>query len=214
LSRGSFRTLVRERAEIHPVQRRRGTDAERNRGWRVVAAIAATVAILDWGTKLLVARSLGLNQMVVIWEGRVALWHVRNPALVLGLFGDLPLGARKVIAVLLALAAATLLLEIISRAHRLLPHRRPWAWLFAGLLSGGMLGNLGERVLHWWVTDFLSFRWNHIWLPPGNVADLAIILSIPISLAVIAFEIEARALRGSGNWQSPAESHVRDPQSG
>src|SRR5690606_4325712 len=83
-----------------------------------------------------------------------------------------------------------------SRAHRLLPRRRPWAWLFSGLLLGGMLGNLGERSLHWWVTDFLSFRWGPYWLPPGNVADLAIVTSLPIAILVILFEVEARAMRG------------------
>ncbi len=87
---------------------------------------------------------------------------------------------------------------VVAVKMRLLPERRPWAWVFVGLLCGGMVGNLGERALHWWVTDFLSFRWGSLWLPPGNVADLAIIASIPVSFLVIAFEIEARAGRGSG----------------
>src|SRR5690606_30357944 len=124
-------------------------------------------------------------------------WHVRNPALVLGLFGDLSLGNRMVIAVLLAMAGMILVVEVLSRSQRLLPNRRPWAWVFVGLLLGGMLGNLGERAVHWWVTDYLSFRWGDLWLPPGNVADLAIMLSLPISILVIAFEIEARAKRGT-----------------
>lgn len=158
--------------------------------------IALSIAILDWVTKVIVSSRIPLDGMVIILDERVALWHVRNPALVLGLFGNLELSARKVIAVLLGIAALTLLLQIISRAHRLLPRRRPWAWLFSGLLLGGMLGNLGERSLHWWVTDFLSFRWGPYWLPPGNVADLAIVTSLPIAILVILFEIEARALRG------------------
>jgi lipoprotein signal peptidase len=178
--------------------RRRRTDHERKSGWISVAAIAAVVALTDWGTKAWVASRVPLDEMVVVWEGRVALWHVRNPALILGLFGDLPLAWRKVLAGMLAVAAMTLLFEVISRSHRLLERRRPWAWLFAGLLSGGMLGNLGERALHWWVTDFLSFRFGQIWLPPGNVADLAVLMSIPISFAVIAFELEARSMRRSG----------------
>jgi lipoprotein signal peptidase len=117
--------------------------------------------------------------------------------MILGLFGNLPLIWRQVIAVLLAVVGLTLLRQVLTRAHRLLPRRRPWAWAFAGLVLGGMLGNLGERALHWGVTDFLSFRYGRIWLPPGNVADLAIFLSIPISGLFIAFEIEARSMRSS-----------------
>jgi lipoprotein signal peptidase len=179
-------------------RRRRRTDREPKRGWVPVAVIAVVVALVDWGTKALVASRVPLDEMVVVWEGRVALWHVRNPALILGLFGNLPLAWRKVLAAMLAVAAVTLLFEVISRSHRLLERRRPWAWVFAGLLSGGMLGNLGERALHWWVTDFLSFRFGQIWLPPGNVADLAVLVSIPISFAVIAFELEARSMRRGG----------------
>jgi len=177
------------------VPRRRSTDHEPHRGWGPVVGVAVTVALLDWSTKYLVAQTIPVGQMRVLWEGRIALWHVHNPALVLGLFGDLPLRMRQVIAVLLGLAALTVLVEVVSRAHRLLPHRRPWAWVFSGLILGGMLGNLGERSLHWWVTDFLSFRWGSIWLPPGNVADLSILLAIPLCVPVIFFELEARRRR-------------------
>jgi lipoprotein signal peptidase len=174
---------------------RRWTDGEPNRGWRRVAAIALAVAVIDWGTKWLVTKSIPLGDLVVVAEGRVALWHVRNPAMILGLFGEVALPWRKAIAAVLALLTTFLLVAVVARSHRLLPARRPWAWLFAGLLAGGMLGNLGERVLHWWVTDFLSFGWGHIWLPPGNIADLSIVSSIPIAVLVILFEVEARSLR-------------------
>jgi lipoprotein signal peptidase len=194
-------------------ERRRRTDAEPNRGWRHVAAIAGVIAILDWTTKLMIASRIPLDEMSMVWEGRIAFWHVRNPALILGLFGDLSLNARKIISFFLAIAAATLLLQIISRAHRLLPRRRPWAWLFGGLLFGGMLGNLGERALHWWVTDFLSFRWGPYWLPPGNVADLAIVLSLPIAIMVIVFEVEARAQRGKVDRRSRSDLVEGDPRS-
>lgn len=176
---------------------RRRTDGAPKRGWRPALTIALSIALIDWSTKAAVAARIPLGDHVVVLDGGVALWHVRNPALILGLFGDLPLANRMWIAALLALAGVVLIAEILSRAQRLLPHRQRWAWAFVGLMCGGMLGNLGERALHWWVTDFLSIRWGSIWLPPGNVADLAIVLSIPVSLLVIAFEVEARGLRGS-----------------
>jgi lipoprotein signal peptidase len=170
-----------------------------------VAWIAGSVAILDWTTKALVATTIPLGGRMEAWPDRIVLWHVRNNAMILGLFGDLPLVWRQVIALLLALVGITLLREVLTRAHRLLPRRRPWGWLFVGLVFGGMLGNLGERVLHWGVTDFLSFKYGSIWLPPGNIADLAIILSIPISILVIAFEIEARAMRSSRSGEGLTE---------
>lgn len=178
-----------------PPYGRRRTDGEPNRGWGPALALALSIGIVDWATKAWIAGRIPLGDLVEVVDGRVAFWHVRNPALVLGLFGDRSMANRVAIAVLLAIGAVILIVEVLSRSQRLLPRRRPWAWLFVGLLFGGMLGNLGERALHWWVTDYLSFRWGTVWLPPGNVADLAILASIPVALLVIGFEIEARAKR-------------------
>ena len=183
---------------------RRRTDNEPNRGWSRVLAIAAPIALLDWGVKWLVVQAIPLHELRVVSD-RVALWHVKNPALVLGLHGDMPLGARKLLVSVYATIAALLLVAVLSRGHRLLPHRRKWAWLFLGMVAGGMAGNLGERALHWGVTDFLSFRWGDVWLPPGNIADLSILLSMPVALGVLLFELEARALRRGARARERAE---------
>lgn len=182
---------------------RRATDRETNRGWIPSVFLALSIALLDWTTKWLVASRVPLGELVEVWEGRIAFWHVRNEAMILGLYGSLPLGTRKVIAVIAGVTALLLLFEVVSRGHRLPPHRRPWAWLFVGMASGGMLGNLGERALHWGVTDYLSFGWGDLWLPPGNVADLALFLSIPVAAVVIGFELAARMQRQA--VPSPAE---------
>lgn len=177
-----------------PLNRRR-TDRERRRGWKPILLLAAAVALLDWLTKAIVVATIPVDEIVVLIEDRLALWHVKNPAMILGLFGDLPLSYRKVLAGTLAVVGITLLVEVVTRAHRLLPNRRPWAWTFVALVLGGMLGNIGERVFHWGITDFIAIGWNGIWLPPGNIADLAIFLSIPVAPFVIIFEIEARSRR-------------------
>lgn len=173
---------------------RRRSDHEPVRGWVPALAIGAAIALFDWGTKALVAAAVPLEGFVQV-NDRVALWHVRNPAMVLGLWGDFPLGVRKAIAVCAAMVSAVLLLQILGRGHRFTERERPWAWLFVGLITGGMLGNLGERAVHWGVTDFLSFRWGDVWLPPGNVADVALFLSIPLAIPVVWFEAAGRLRR-------------------
>jgi lipoprotein signal peptidase len=193
-----FRRLLRRLLGERRVTRtggRRRTDFEPNRGWLPVGAIALLVATSDWAVKWLVAQRLPLHGFEVVWPDRVALWHLRNDAMILGLYGNLPLVSRQVIAALSGIVGALLLFEVVGRGHRLPPRRRKWAWLFVGLASGGMLGNLGERVVHWGVTDYLSFRWEDLWLPPGNIADLAIFASMPVALLVIYFELAARLQR-------------------
>lgn len=183
---------------------RRRTDLEPNRGWVPTLWIASMVAVLDWAVKWAVAQRVPLTGFEEVWTGRVALWHVRNNAMILGLYDSLPLGSRKLIALTAALVGAVLLFEVLGRGHRLPPHRRKWAWLFVGLASGGMLGNLGERVVHWGVTDYLSFQWGEIWLPPGNIADIALFLSIPVAAIVVIFELQARSQRQGEVQDEPA----------
>jgi lipoprotein signal peptidase len=184
--------------------RRRRSDHEPNHGLVPVVLIALVIALLDWTAKAIVNATIPLGEFVEVWEGTLALWHVRNPAMILGLWGNLPLESRKVIATGAGLLAVLLMIEIVDHGHRLPPPQRICVWLFAGLAFGGMLGNLGERLIHWGVTDYLSFRWGEFWLPPGNVADLALFLSALLSLPVIIFELAARAKRRTSAAPSPS----------
>jgi lipoprotein signal peptidase len=189
------RKLRGERRLTDRGEGRRRTDYEPNRGWKPAVLIALCIALADWSVKWLVSQRVPLNSLEVVIEHRLALWHVRNPAMILGLYGSLPLQARVVIATISGLLGAALLFEVVSRGHRLAPEHRKWAWLFVGMASGGMLGNLGERVVHWGVTDYLSIGWGDLWLPPGNIADLSIFLSLPVAVMVVLFELQSRSQR-------------------
>lgn len=178
--------------------RRRGSDHQPQRGLRVTLLITAAVALADWSSKAAIIAFLPRGGFTELVPDRLALWHVRNQAMVLGLWSDLPLATRQSMALLAALLAVLLLIEIVPRTHRFSASEQRWAWLFAGCAFGGMLGNLGERLVHRGVTDFLSFGWNGIWLPPGNIADIALLLSFPLALPVFFFEMNGRARRGSG----------------
>ena len=187
----------RGRVEPERSPGRRSADHEPMRGWIPTVCVALGVALLDWTVKYLIARNIPLDDLVEVIPGRVAFWHVRNHAMVLGLWENLPLGGRKAIAVVAAVLGALVLLQILGRGHRFARRHRAWAWVFVGLVLGGMMGNLGERAVHWGVTDYLSFRWGEYWLPPGNIADLALFLSMPLAIPVIWFEFAGRSRRGS-----------------
>ena len=149
---------------------RRASDQEPNRGWRTVLLIALPIALVDWLVKWVVVQAVPLRGFRPLWSDHVAIWHVKNPALVLGLHGGLALFGRQVFVSIYALLSVVFLIAVLGRGHRLLPHRRKWAWLFLGMVLGGMIGNLGERLFHWGITDFLSFRWGDLWLNPRRTS--------------------------------------------
>lgn len=178
---------------------RRASDREPVRGWRPALLVGAAITLLDWGTKAAIAWSIPLGSFREVYPERLAFWHVRNEAMILGLYDNLPLGTRKVIALVAAVVASLVILQILGRGHRLPGAQRTYASVFVGIALGGMLGNLGERVIHWGVTDFISLYWAPYWLPPGNVADIALFLSVPLAVPVIVFEMMGRARRGAAS---------------
>ena len=184
------------------------------RGWSAALRIALAIAVVDWIIKAVVIASVPRGGFEPLIPGRVAIWHVRNPAMILGLWENFPLGTRKVLAVVAAVVGGLALLQVVSRAHRLTGPGRPLAWLFVGMIGGGMLGNLGERLIHWGVTDYLSIRWGQYWLPPGNLADISLFLSVLLAIPVIGYELAGRARRGTTPpLQRPDASHPH-PASG
>lgn len=182
---------------------RRASDHEPMRGWIPTVCIALGVALLDWTTKFLISINIPLDELREVIPGRLAFWHVRNPAMVLGLWDNFPVATRKVIAATAAVLGVLVLLQLIGRGHRFPRTHRGWAWAFVGMVLGGMLGNLGERVVHWGVTDFISFRWGPYWLPPGNLADLSLFLSMPLAIPVILIELRGRSRRGAPRETTP-----------
>jgi signal peptidase II len=198
------RRLMGERRTAHRPgsgHGRRASDREPMHGWQPAFRIAVGVALLDWATKFAVASWVPMDGFREVVPGRVAFWHVRNRAMILGLWDNLPLNGRKALALVAAVLAVLVLVQIVGRAHRLARNHQRWAWLFVGLICGGMVGNLGERVIHWGVTDYLSFRWGEYWLPPGNVADIALFAAIPLAIPVIVFEMMGRRQRGRAHPQ-------------
>lgn len=87
--------------------------------------------------------------------------------------------------ILLAIVAALAVAGIAFYVYRLRPDQR-MERIAMGLLAGGALGNLIDRVRHGGVTDFI--RWkigDHHW-PIFNVADAALVGGIALMLVASA----------------------------
>jgi signal peptidase II len=132
---------------------------------------AAAVVGLDQLTKALVVNSIEIgerNQVVAFLD----LVHVENDGVAFGFLGDSSQG------LVLAITVAALALVLGWFAFN---RDRPLAWLAVGLLAGGAIGNLIDRLAREGVIDFIDFP---AW-PSFNVADIAITLGA-VTLALVA----------------------------
>jgi signal peptidase II len=132
------------------------------------------VVVTDQFTKVWVRSAFicGGEPLEVI-PGFFNLVYVRNPGAAWGM-----LGGQQ--AVLITLSAVVFILLAFFHRRVLNPtldHR-----IALGLMLGGILGNLIDRIKLGWVTDFLDFHiGTHHW-PSFNVADSAICIAVGLYL--------------------------------
>jgi len=136
---------------------------------RRIAAVALAVVVLDQITKAMVLHFLGYEQERVVIDGFFKLVHWTNTGAAWSLFR----GNNGVLAVV---ALAALVILYFSRHH--FDSRTPLGQAAFGLIIGGIVGNLIDRVRVHHVIDFLYFYLDiggqTRSFPAFNVADSAI----------------------------------------
>lgn len=163
--------------------------------------VLAAVLLLDQLSKLLVSHTIAPGERVDLLPGLLHLVHTRNHGVAFGLAA----GSQTLVTLLVGLALAGLLAYFIAHARS-----RRLLWLPTGLILGGALGNLLDRLRAGSVTDFvqLPLGW-----PPFNLADLAIVLGVVLFLLVLQsprFAPSSPASASPPPLDSPA-SHARPP---
>ena len=137
--------------------------------WGRVIATAAVVAGADQIAKASIRSSLLVGERRDLL-GPVDLLSVRNRGVAFGAFS----GAGAVVFALTVLALAAVLIWFSRRPAE------SGAWFPTGLIVGGAIGNLLDRVLNGEVTDFIKLpHW-----PAFNLADIAITVGVVLLVFV------------------------------
>jgi signal peptidase II len=134
------------------------------------AGVMVAVIALDQVVKAIVRSSIvsgGAEEVLPFLK----IVNVRNTGVAFSLFS----GGGPLLVIFAVIATIALLGFFFAHAER------PLAWLPTGLLLGGAIGNLIDRVSEGAVTDFVKFPgW-----PAFNVADIAITLGVFALLYVL-----------------------------
>lgn len=134
-------------------------DRARGRAWRLAGALAGLVVVLDQAAKALIEANLVPGEQVDVL-GPFGLTLSHNSGVAFGLASGG--GTRLVLVTVVALAVVG---YVFARNPT-----RPGMWVAAGLLAGGALGNLADRVRADAVTDYVQIgSW-----PAFNLADVAV----------------------------------------
>jgi signal peptidase II len=141
--------------------------------WVSLGAVALAALAADQLTKAIVTGRLDLNDEVHV-VGPFSIHHVTNSGIAFGLFAS-----ATSIVILLTAAAVAWMLYFFARSGS----RHPVLPVALGLVIGGSVSNLVDRVRLGHVTDFLDLRY---W-PAFNLADTFIVVGVAaLLLALVA----------------------------
>jgi signal peptidase II len=155
--------------------------------WAGLLSVATAVVVADQITKNLIERDVALGQrhdMLPFLD----ITHVRNTGIAFGIFP----GRLEVISLLTAAAVVWMLVHFARSGarHVLFPAA-------LGLLIGGSVSNLADRIRNGFVTDFIHVsHW-----PTFNLADTFIVVGVALLLLGLG-----RLDHGPDPAGSPAET--------
>ncbi|MSO95312.1 MAG: signal peptidase II [Thermoleophilia bacterium] len=180
------RTDVRIGSSTNALQPISGVERSRHAGsaqWLALLMIAGAAILADQLTKALVSRRLPIGEVVAA-IGPFSIHHIQNTGIAFGLFAN----STTAVIVLTGVAVGAMLL-VFSRTAR----RHPLVPVALGLVIGGSIANLLDRVRLGHVTDFLDFAY---W-PAFNLADTFIVVGVGLLFASFVAADRASARVGT-----------------
>ena len=143
-----------------------------NKKYPIIFSVAFIIILLDQFTKFLIRKNFQLNESLPIIKNIFHLTYVTNTGSAFGLFKGFNL--FFVLFSIIVIAAIFYYLKKIKENDK-------WMQFAAGLLLGGTIGNLTDRLSLGFVVDFLDFR---VW-PVFNIADSAVTVSVIILIILL-----------------------------
>lgn len=131
----------------------------------IVLLLSFAIALADQIIKYMVRERFGLHESIPVVSGVFHLTYVRNTGAAWGIFG----GWNAWLALL-----SIVMLVVIVCFRRALLSEHVMQRIALGLMLGGIIGNLVDRIRLFYVVDFLDCFWGNSHFPAFNLADAAI----------------------------------------
>ena len=136
--------------------------------------ISLTVLVLDQWSKWLVEARIPLHKTLPVIDGLLNLTHIKNTGVAFGLFAS----RGELTGTLILTALGLVALVVVGFYFWRTPTSEGLLLVSLGLILGGALGNLADRVSAGQVTDFIDFYFHSYHWHTFNVADSAITIGI------------------------------------
>ncbi len=131
--------------------------------------------IIDQVSKALVSTYFSLNESVKLINNFLYLNYINNTGASFSILTN-----KKYLLIILSLVAIVIIIRYINTFKNTIFNR-----IGLGLLLGGILGNLSDRILFGYVKDFISLYIFGYSFPVFNIADICIVVGVIILIISI-----------------------------
>ena len=131
--------------------------------------------IIDQVSKALVSTYFSLNESIKLIDNFLYLNYINNTGASFSILTN-----KKYLLIVLSLVAIVIIIRYINTFKNTIFNR-----IGLGLLLGGILGNLSDRILFGYVKDFISLYIFGYSFPVFNIADICIVVGVIILIISI-----------------------------
>lgn len=159
------------------------SSAERSLGagpaqWLALGVVALAAVFADQLTKQVITRTLAVGESIDV-VGPFSIHHVKNSGIAFGLFAS-----QTTVVIGVTAVAVALMVWFFARSGR----RHPVLPVALGLVLGGSIANLVDRIRLGHVTDFLDLTgW-----PAFNLADTFIVVGVGLVFGTLVLADRSR----------------------
>lgn len=136
-----------------------------------ILPISLVLVIVDQLVKILVTKVLALHESIVVIKNFFNLTYVRNTGAAWSI-----LSGNRLLLIFISFIALILIYLYLIKDKDL----NEIDIVSYGMLIGGIVGNLIDRIVYGYVIDYLDFKIFNYNFPIFNVADTLIVISIII----------------------------------
>ena len=138
----------------------------------LIFSTALIIVLTDQLTKFFIRKNFKLNESIPIIKNIFHLTYITNTGSAFGLFKNFNL-----FFIIFSIIVIIVILYFIKKVKE----NEKFIQFAVGLLLGGTIGNLIDRIAYGSVIDFIDFR---IW-PVFNVADSAVTISVILLIILL-----------------------------
>lgn len=149
-----------------------------------IISLSVVIVLLDQIIKFFIT-TLELHQKITIIQDFFYITYVRNDGAAWSI-----LSGNRIILILVGVFALLLIYFFLIKNKKLTNLEQ----ISYGILTGGIIGNLIDRIIHGFVIDYLDFKIFNYYFPVFNLADIMIVIGM--------FLIIIQVLKGDKNEQT------------